>query len=386
MNKTILFVSVFFISSIFFLFSCEDNSSKHENPDVNDEFVNPDQDAGDTQDSGDTGNTANDPDSADTGDTQNDPDISDTGDTIDDSDTGDTSDTGNTGELAAIFNLGPHFVNIIDVSEGDNGSARNFRIYEPTGATGSVPVIYFQHGFQLKNTFYDDSIIHLSSHGFIVVAGQSEQSLIGGDTSVEEAVKVAEFIAWMKTDLPSRITVVPDFTKLGVAGHSRGGKVTNHMLNSNPSLALGFFGFDPVDAGSPLGGDPSSLANPVKFQGPSMFLGAEKSILKKAGQACAPEGNNSVNFYAGYPSLSWHIIAAGVGHMDMIDEPDSDCGSACTACISSENSVLNAQFRTYGGAMMAAFFSYSLKGISGYADLLSNTWNHPFMNTLAEHK
>ena len=391
MYRTFFIISAFIICTVCFLPSCEDNSSKHENSDTADENVTDQDDTGDTtdtgntQDSANTGNTANDLDTGNTGDTQSDPDISDTGNTVDDSDTGDTSDTGNTGDLTAIFNLGPHFVNIIDIKKGNNNAPRDFRIYEPTGATGSVPVIYFQHGFQLKNTYYDDSLIHLSSHGFIVVSGQSEQSLMGGDTSVEEAVKVADFITWMKNDLPSRITVVPDIAKFGVAGHSRGGKVTNHMLNSNPSIALAFFGFDPVDSAPPIGNDPPSLNNPVLFTGKSMFLGAQKG--PEGSQACAPAGNNSVNFYFGFPSPSWHIIAAGVGHMDMIDPDDlSACGMTCSVCAKSGNDVLNTQFRTYGGAMMAAFFSYSLKDITGYADILSNTMNHPFMNILAEHK
>lgn len=395
MKRSLLAVSVLIICTIGLLTSCDSNSSKHENPDTGDENGISDQDdtgdttdTGDTQDSGDTGNTADDADTGDTtdtGDSSGDPDIADTGDTAGDMDTGDTSDTGDTGDLTAVFNLGPHFVNIIDIKEGNNGAPRNFRIYEPSGATGSVPVIHFQHGFQLKNTYYDDSLIHLSSHGFIVVSSQSAQSLIGGDTSVQEAQKVAEFINYMKTDLPFRTTVVPDIAKFGVAGHSRGGKVTNHVLNSNPSIAMAFFGYDPVDAAPPIGNDPPSLNNPVLFQGPSMFLGAQKG--PEGSQACAPAGNNSVNFYFGFPSPSWHIIAAGVGHMDMIDPDDlSSCGMTCSVCAKSDNDMLNTQFRTYGGAMMAAFFSYSLKGMTEYADLLSNTMNHPFMNSLAEHK
>mgnify|MGYP001323261623 CR=1 FL=1 len=295
-------------------------------------------------------------------------------------------DTGNTADLQAIFNLGPHFVNIIDIKEGDNGAPRDFRIFEPTGATGLVPVVHFLHGFQLKNTYYDDVLIHLSSHGFIVVSGQSEHSLMGGDTSVVEATKVTAFIEWIKTNLASKLTgMTPDFDNFAVSGHSRGGKVTNHVLNTAPAIAKCFFGLDPVDAPPPLGGDDPSLNNPVQFQGKSMFLGAEKG--PEGMQACAPADHNSVNFYFGFPSPSRHIIAAGVGHMDMVDEPDlKACGTTCSLCAGSKDNALNTQFRTYSGGLMAAFFSSALKGKTEYETLLGDFMTHPFLTKVSESK
>jgi len=295
-------------------------------------------------------------------------------------------DTGNTADLQAIFNLGPHFVNIIDIKEGDNGAPRDFRIFEPTGATGLVPVVHFLHGFQLKNTYYDDVLIHLSSHGFIVVSGQSEHSLMGGDTSVVEATKVTAFIEWIKTNLASKLTgMTPDFDNFAVSGHSRGGKVTNHVLNTSPAIAKSFFGLDPVDAPPPLGGDDPSLNNPVQFQGKSMFLGAEKG--PEGMQACAPADHNSVNFYFGFPSPSRHIIAAGVGHMDMVDEPDlKACGTTCSLCAGSKDNALNTQFRTYSGGLMAAFFSSALKGKTEYETLLNDFMTHPFLTKVSESK
>jgi chlorophyllase len=281
-------------------------------------------------------------------------------------------------------------VNIIDIKEGDNGAPRDFRIYEPTGATGLVPVVHFQHGFQLKYTYYDDMFIHLSSHGFIVVSGQSEHSLMGGDTTIAEADKVITFIDWIKINLAAKIpAMTPDFDNFGVSGHSRGGKVTNRILNKQPAVAKAFFGVDPVDSPPPVGGssDPASLDSPVQFQGKSMFLGAELGPHKNLGQACAPENYNSVNFYFGFPSPSRHIIAAGVGHMDMVDEPDlKACGQTCSLCVDSGNNELNTQFRTYAGGLMAAFFSSSLKGKTEYETLLNDFMSHPFLTKVSESK
>ena len=289
--------------------------------------------------------------------------------------------------LTSIFSIGQYKVNIIDIALGTNGSPRQFRIYEPIGAKGKIPVVHFLHWFQLKYIYFDDILTHLSSHGFIVVSGQSEHKLIGGDTSIVEAQKIYTFIIWLKENLASKISVTPDFTKLGVSGHSRGGKVTNRLLNNHPELALSFFGLDPVDSAPPLGSssDPKSLKDPVQFKGESMFLGTEKG--PKGMFAFAPKGDNSVSFYAGYPSPSHHIIAAGVGHIDMIDRNDiSDLGLVRFTCSGASNKNLITKFIAYTGGLMAAFFSLTLKGQKKYQALLNDSSKHPFSTTLVENK
>ena len=290
-------------------------------------------------------------------------------------------------DLTTIFNNGPYQVNIVDVNSGEDGSPRQFRIYEPTKIQGKVPVIHFLHGFQLKYTYYDDLLIHLSSHGFIVISSQSQHSLIGGDTTYQEAEKVITFINWLKENLPSKISLEPDFDNFGISGHSRGCKVTNRILNSYPSFAKSFFGVDPVDSAPPMSGssDPESLKDPVQFKGESMFLGSEKG--PSGVSPCAPKGDNSVNFYAGFPSPSHHIIAEGVGHMDMIDNTDvSPCGLVCSVCEKSGNVDLNSKFIKYIGGLMAAFFSSTLKNMTKFESLLNDDSKHPFVTKLLEFK
>ena len=291
-----------------------------------------------------------------------------------------------------VFTFGPYMVNMIDVKENKDDAPRNFRIYEPTGAEGPVPVIHFLHGFMYKDYYYDDILMQLSSHGFLVVSSQSDHGAvagIGGDTSIEEAAEVVYFIGWLKENLAAKVSVTPDFENFGVAGHSRGGKVTNRVLNTDPTIAKSFFGVDPVDA-APTGQgskDPQSLNDPVMFTGESMFLGTERGKEKKAGQSCAPEGDNSAKFYASYPSPSHHIIAAGVGHADMVDPDDiSACSLYCSACVSSGDSGMNLMFISYTGGLMTAFFNLTLKGETEYEALLNDSSTHPFATTVVEHK
>lgn len=301
-----------------------------------------------------------------------------------DTDTGDTAPVDGNG----VFAMGPYTVNLIDIASGTDGAPRQFRIYEPTGAEGNIPVIHFLHGFTYKLSYYDNFLTQLASHGFIVVSSQSDHALMGGDTTIVEAEKVATFINWLKQNIQSKVSVTVDVDHFGVSGHSRGGKVTNRVLNSDPTIATSFFGVDPVDSAPPVGGssDPASLNDPVQFTGESMFLGTEKGP-DGGMMACAPSGDNSVHFYATYPSPSHHIIAAGVGHADMVDPDDiSSCGMNCTVCAGSSDSGMKSMFISYTGGLMAAFFNATLKGETQYEALLDDVSQHPFVTTLNEHK
>ena len=289
-----------------------------------------------------------------------------------------------TKDLISVFNIGPYKVKITDVSLGDNESPRQFRIFEPIEIEGKFPVIHFLHGFKLKYTYYNNLLTHLCSHGFIVISSQSEHKLVGGDTTFKEAEKVVNFINWLKENLSSKISVIPDFDNFGISGHSRGGKVTNRILNKFPNLAKSFFGVDPVDSAPPMGGasDPKSLLEPVQFKGESMFLGTQKGPTGVF--VFAPKDDNSANFYACYPSPCKHIIAANVGHMDMIDE--SSCRFIRSISANSGDKNINSKFIAYCGGLMAAFFNSSLKGMRKYEILLKDSSNHPFSTALLEYK
>lgn len=395
MKKALL---VFSILLTLFFFGCENsiNSKKTDIPDTKNDSEPADQDI--QEEDADVPETVEDADEPEIADEDGSP------DTNADEDIPETSDDTDTEEAEPVcdpaydpvFCYGDYYVNTIDVAAGNNGSPRQFRIFEPIDAQGKIPVIHFLHGFTYKLDFYDRFLMQLASHGFIVVSSQSEHKVVKGDTTSKEAEKVADFINWLKENLKTYITATPDFDNLGVSGHSRGGKVTNRLLNSNPTLAKSFFGVDPVDSDLPIPGfisddDPESLHEPVQFQGESMFLGTEKGPKNKLNgdtAACAPKGDNSVNFYAAYPSPSHHIIAAGVGHADMVDPEDvKSCGLSCSLCAESGDSGMNMMFISYTGGLMTAFFNSTLKGQTEYENLLNDPKDaYPFTTTLIEHK
>ena len=379
MKKICLFC---LISAMFFFAACGGGSKDDIRREANDpeETGDSDSENPDTADSADDGDTDSADSNADDGDPGNDTGIDTDTDTDTDSDTG------------SVWSFGPYQVNIMNVPSGEGGSPRQFRIYEPAGAEGNIPVIHFLHGFMYKIDYYDDFLTQLASHGFVVVSSKSDHAMVNGDTTIVEAEKLATFLSWLKQNIQSKVSVSADVGHFGVSGHSRGGKVTNRVLNSDPSMATSFFGVDPVDSAPPFSGfiggsDPESLFDMVRFKGESMFLGTEFGPQKKLGTSCAPSRDNSVHFYASYPAPSRHVIAAGVGHADMVDPTEVNaCGMYCSTCKSSGSTALNQQFIAYIGGLMTAFFNVTLKGKTEYEALLDDVSQHPFVTTLSERK
>ena len=349
------------------------------------------------------------------------------------------NDSQNPEEPADVFNIGSYEVKITDIESGTDGAPRDFRIYEPKDISGNIPVVHFQHGFMYKLDYYDEILTHLASHGFIVVSGKSDHKKTNGESSVTEANKVAAFINWLKENIQSKVSVAADVENFGVAGHDRGGKVSSRIVNRDDfSFVKGFFGVDPIDSTQSssgydansiielttaavstqeqceaIGGTWSGLISKscknfaidsqekceilggFYFNGsrcynnratlPSMFLGTQKG--ESGSPACAPTGENSVDFYASYPTPSRHIIAAGVGHTDMVDPADiSSCGSTCSNCPGSGEAELNLQFIKYTGGLMVAFFNSTLKGLTQYEAVIEDQSQHPFAATVNEHK
>jgi hypothetical protein len=407
-----------------------------------------DSDTSDTSDSdiADTDNSDSDISDSDTSDSDiSDSDTSDSDTSDSDTSDSDITDTDNSDTDSSdsdacdnidVFNKGPYEVTVTDIASGTDGAPRDFRIYEPADISGSIPVVHFQHDFLYKKDYYDNVLTHLASHGFIVVSGKSDHAKVNGQSSITEAQKVVSFISWLKEHIQSKVSVTADVENFGIAGHGRGGKVSSRVTNYNEMTMLkGFFGVDPVDSTQSSSsydaesiveittGAISSKEQCLAFGGtwslgscrnatidsqekceilsgyyfngskcynnrttlPSMFLGTEKG--QSGSSACAPAGENSTDFYASYPSPSRHIIAAGVGHTDMVDPEDlSSCGSNCSGCAGSGNTELNQQFIAYAGGLMTTFFNSTLKGKTQCEALLDDVSQHPFATIINEHK
>lgn len=251
--------------------------------------------------------------------------------------------------------VGDLAVRTIDIDRCDPDAPTALRIHTPE-MPGDYGVVLFQHGFMTRNAAYDDVLRHLSSHGFVVIAPQMYEPgigpLLGNPTAAIEAELAEQIVAWLPGNL-NRITGVRARTdRLGIAGHSRGGKVAWLFALARPALFRAIAGVDPVDGtGGPLGNQPRAVQRRFEFDFPSLVIGTE------LGGDCAPAGDNHVQFYEASPSPAWHIVALGQGHGDMLDE--AEAAAAAMFCSSGAD---HAGMRRLTAGLLVLLFRAALQG------------------------
>jgi chlorophyllase len=267
-----------------------------------------------------------------------------------------------------------------------DGSPVDATIYVPQGYN-EFAVVVFQHGFLVNNIFYSDMLEHIASHGFVVVAPQMYKAdgiPLGKPKTPEEADKAIEFYNWLKNNINNITKVNCRIDLLGLAGHSRGGKVVWTILLKDSGWSKAVAGVDPVDGtGGPLGGESRIADKPFNLNVTSLIigtgLGPESVGLNPA---CAPEGDNHIQFYNASSSPAYHSVAVDYGHMDMLNDSTPNCGMVCTSCKAGPD---RANMRKYTGAQLTAFFRYTLQGDNQMLDILTNESKANIKVTM-EHK
>jgi len=262
------------------------------------------------------------------------------------------------------YDIGSLPIRTLDIARCERGAPVPLRIHAPE-TPGEYAVVVFQHGFMSRNDFYDDILGHLASHGFVVVAPQMYEPgispLTGNPTAAAEAELAGKVIEWLPGHLNEITAVNARTDRMGIAGHSRGGKVAWGAASKDASRFDAIAGVDPVDgAGGPLGGQTRVVQGPFPFALPSLVIGAELS------GNCAPAGDNHVQFYEACQSPAWHVIALGQGHGDMLDEPEA----AASALLCPSGSDRPGMRRLTAG-LLTAFFRAALQGDANGYDHLS---------------
>ena len=304
---------------------------------------------------------------------------------ITDPETGETNpgQSGNTGDFFVSngnpFEAGPLATESMNFSAGTSGAPTDMMVFAPTEA-GTYAVVVFSHGFLMANSYYSETLDHLASHGFVVVAPQTHQPgglPIGKPSSEEEAGTLDSVLNWIPGNLENVVSVDPDVSLIGLAGHSRGAKLAWIILQDNPNLGVAVAGLDPVDGGGIFTfGDISALDQSLPAGMASLIIGSGRG--EESGgllsPACAPEGQNHVQFYEMTQSPAWYILATDAGHMDFLDADPAGCGFECGACVSGNDIDNNRQ--TAMGAL-TAFFRGQLQGDTAALDYLTDIASHP---------
>ncbi len=212
--------------------------------------------------------------------------------------------------------------------------------YVPTLPAGTTaPLVLFLPGFQLNTSQYAGTLRHLASHGFIVVGANPAGSLFSVN-HVNMAADGRAVIGWATSMAPFAASV--DATRIGVAGHSLGGKLST-LITMDDDRIDALYAIDPVDGDpSPLGGGGSPdrpdlvPARGSEITVPAGFIGETTNGMSGGGfgsMACAPSEQNFTQFYSAATAAPWAAQwdVTGADHMDFLDDPAA-CGFTCSVC------------------------------------------------------
>ncbi|KAJ1694434.1 hypothetical protein LUZ63_011132 [Rhynchospora breviuscula] len=271
-----------------------------------------------------------------------------------------------TSDASALFETGKLDVRIVTAKAGNEASLppKPVLIASPTDV-GMYPVLLFVHGFFLQNQYYTELLRHISSHGFIVVAPQLFSIL--PESSTEDVTSVAAVTNWLPIGLQSILptNVKPNFEKLTLSGHSRGGHTAFALALGHAQTSLKFtalIGIDPVAGTSKTSQvEPKILTyEPASFKldMPALVIGSglgEESINFLA-PACAPEGVNHKEFYYECQSPCYHIVVTKYGHMDVLD---NNAFNLVTKCICKNGKCRDIMRRCTAGVTVAFLKAYT---------------------------
>jgi chlorophyllase len=273
------------------------------------------------------------------GDTTDTTDTGGTGDTTGDgTDTDDTTDTGSTNPVFVSgkdpFTTGSAVFKKVELKSGTNQAPKDLTVWFPN-QSGEYAVLVFQHGFLGTIADYTDLIEKIVKHGFIVIAPQmypgGALGALGAPNSDTEIADAKLVLGWVRRSVQGVIdlnqnpgiplTIKARTDKLGLVGHSRGGKVSFGVAKDATTKIQAWAGVDPVDAGSPIPGAQGNGAQadaPVSFAFPSLVLGMGQGSVSPNffTPACAPTGENYDKFYGVLPT-GWSIVFPDAGHADV---------------------------------------------------------------------
>jgi chlorophyllase len=270
------------------------------------------------------------------------------------------------------YSPGPLPTRRVDLAVCEQDAPVAMRIITPS-APGRYAVAQLQHGFLSEGVWYTEILEHVASHGFVAVApqmyapGSLPTSVPPVDEEISRALRVVD---WVFARLSDVAGVEADTGRLGLIGHSRGGKVAWGVLSREPSRALAVAGLDPVDGS--FFGQAAVIRGPFGFPFPSLVIGAGLGSVPTGGSpiACAPEGINHVQFYEASASPAWHIVAPGAGHADFYDPGCSNCGFITGVC---RRGLDPDAARRLTAGLLTAFLRGALQGDTSAYRLLTDT-------------
>lgn len=229
---------------------------------------------------------------------------------------------------------------------------------ELSKTTGPLPLVVLSPGFVIGRAQYNGYLNRLASHGFIAVSqtarAEAKHAQYRDDTS-----KLIDWLITPTGSSASRLSGRIDRSRIGLTGHSLGGKISLLTAAADPRVKA-VITIDPVDgAGAPLAKD-SVGAIRLPSGIPIGFLG--ETISKTGGaQPCAPADSNYEVLYRSTAASRFALRFLKAAHTDFVDNPAS-----CFPCLFCPGGTApKAQSRDLAIKYVTAYFLWTLAGERG---------------------
>jgi hypothetical protein len=261
-------------------------------------------------------------------------------------DGGTSAQDGGAGSGAKYASDGPVPYTVSHLTLSNAGRSWGESIYLPS-TPGLHPVVTVNAGTQQVNAAYTIYGKRLASYGIIALTQDDEGALAPTPNVVDDVTYV------ITTYVPANLAASADMTRVGLSGHSRGGKAT--LLAAENALkgkVKAWFGLDPVDVD--FLGTPGALPNIGTIGIPLGFAGATVS------SNCSPANANYQVYYGAAAPPDVAVSIEGAGHFDFLDQSQAVAESYCTP----EGTVDGTLALDTAAHYLMAFFARELLGDS----------------------
>ena len=240
--------------------------------------------------------------------------------------------------------VGPWLVHRVELDDGHFVLVPSTSTSTTEPALGPLPVVLFTPGFSARPGDYEDTLRHVASHGFAVVAADHGFSI--GSSLVCGTQRDGFVRARLALDEARRRGRVPDDElsgligegRLATMGHSYGGKLALWLASETDRAVDAAIALDPVDGGDDRRpgycGDDDDGFPTLATMLPGTTMPATLIVMAGLSGDCAPaEGNGDVLFAALPPGTRATLLRLPrATHTDFIDDvADGDC-AACGLC------------------------------------------------------
>ena len=264
----------------------------------------------------------------------------------------DAASEASAGTIGPYGNAGPATVTTTTFQVPSPNGTFTTTAYIP-GVAGPSPVVILSSGFFQDAPAYAPYANRLASWGIITLL-RDDPNLSESTPNVVSDVEytVTTWLAATNADTTSALHGKIDTSKIGLAGHSRGGQIALLAGEGLVGKIQGVFGLDPVDTST--SGDPEARTTLATIGVPLAFIG---ETTDSAASGCAPAADNFLVLYGAAGSPAVAITAIGADHTMFEDPASCSFCTVCTVGTASQPLVLSTAVR-----YLTAFFARQLLG------------------------